>query len=221
MDTVQDWLQDFNEESELEVEITNDTYTTNDLVLHPCVPPAKAQLIGHDFVANCDTRLDVMHHGYAVTRLRSVQNAIRFDHSCCVFIAESHRVGCWPFVDSHRLYDWTRRYILLHLQHDKMSTVRLIWLLVRILGYANKLLSSKLLIPFSRTTYCAYLIHPIIIRWVVMRRDSPVHLAEETIVSWILTFGFSNVSILSVHLSSPCRWLNSSRPQIVVLNPNI
>lgn len=50
-------------------------------------------------------------------------------------------------------------------------------------GYMNRLLSSKFLIPFSRTAYCAYLIHPILMRWMVMRRDSPVHLAEETIVS--------------------------------------
>lgn len=73
-------------------------------------------------------------------------------------------------------------------------------------GYANKLLSSKLLIPFSRTTYCAYLIHPIVIRWVVMRRDSPVHLAEETIAimflgqlvaSYILAF------VLSIAFEAP------------------
>lgn len=67
-------------------------------------------------------------------------------------------------------------------------------------GYVNSLLSCKLLIPFSRTTYCAYLIHPIIIRLVVMKRDSPVHLSEETIAvmflgqltaSYILAFALS------------------------------
>jgi len=49
-------------------------------------------------------------------------------------------------------------------------------------GYINKLLSCKILIPFSRTTYCAYLVHPIIIRYVVMKRDTPLHLTVETVV---------------------------------------
>lgn len=46
----------------------------------------------------------------------------------------------------------------------------------------NKLLSCEFLIPFSRTTYCAYLVHPIIIRYVVMKRDSPLHLTVESVV---------------------------------------
>lgn len=49
-------------------------------------------------------------------------------------------------------------------------------------GYMNKLLSCRFLIPFSRTTYCAYLVHPIIIRYVVMKRDTPLHLTVETVV---------------------------------------
>ncbi|KAJ9587034.1 hypothetical protein L9F63_019376, partial [Diploptera punctata] len=54
-------------------------------------------------------------------------------------------------------------------------------------GYINKLLSNTLLYPFSRVTYCAYLVHPIIIRTMVLRPDSPVHL--NTQVVGIIFFG--------------------------------
>ncbi|XP_022169474.1 nose resistant to fluoxetine protein 6-like [Myzus persicae] len=73
-------------------------------------------------------------------------------------------------------------------------------------GYINKLLSCKILIPFSRTTYCAYLVHPIVIRYVVMRRDTPLHLTVETVailflgqivVSYIFAF------ILSIAFEAP------------------
>jgi len=46
----------------------------------------------------------------------------------------------------------------------------------------NKLLSASFLYPFSRVTYCAYLVHPIMIRIVAMRLDSPMHLSLEIIV---------------------------------------
>jgi hypothetical protein len=73
-------------------------------------------------------------------------------------------------------------------------------------GYMNKLLSCKFLIPFSRTTYCAYLVHPIIIRYVVMKRDSPLHLTVETVA--VLFLGQLVVSyffafILSIAFEAP------------------
>jgi len=46
----------------------------------------------------------------------------------------------------------------------------------------NKLLSASFLYPFSRVTYCAYLVHPIMIRVVTMRLDSPMHLSLEIMV---------------------------------------
>ncbi|GFG29906.1 hypothetical protein Cfor_09924 [Coptotermes formosanus] len=49
-------------------------------------------------------------------------------------------------------------------------------------GYVNKILSASFLYPFSRVTYCAYLVHPIVIRIMVMRLDSPMHLGLEVIV---------------------------------------
>ena len=46
----------------------------------------------------------------------------------------------------------------------------------------NKLLSASFLYPFSRVTYCAYLVHPVMIRIMAMRLDSPMHLSLEIIV---------------------------------------
>ncbi|PNF31216.1 hypothetical protein B7P43_G14861 [Cryptotermes secundus] len=54
-------------------------------------------------------------------------------------------------------------------------------------GYVNKLLSASFLYPFSRVTYCAYLVHPIMIRIMAMRMDSPMHLSLE--IMTIIFFG--------------------------------
>ena len=53
-------------------------------------------------------------------------------------------------------------------------------------GYINTLLSATFLYPFSRVTYCAYLVHPIMIRVMIMRLDNPVHLNTEVVVSLTL-----------------------------------
>lgn len=50
-------------------------------------------------------------------------------------------------------------------------------------GVINKVLSSSILYPFSRVTYCAYLIHPLIIRFMIIHLDSPLHLNKEIVVS--------------------------------------
>lgn len=49
-------------------------------------------------------------------------------------------------------------------------------------GYVNSILSATILYPFSRVTYCAYLIHPIVIRIMAMNMDSPLHLGKEVMV---------------------------------------
>ncbi|KAI4502939.1 hypothetical protein M0802_001983 [Mischocyttarus mexicanus] len=73
-------------------------------------------------------------------------------------------------------------------------------------GYINKILSAPILYPFSRVTYCAYLIHPIIIRLTAMNLDSPFHLGKDTmmitflgqlILSYFLSF------IVSVSFEAP------------------
>ncbi|KAK7866453.1 hypothetical protein R5R35_008974 [Gryllus longicercus] len=53
-------------------------------------------------------------------------------------------------------------------------------------GYVNKLLSMSILYPFSRVTYCAYLVHPIIIRVIPMTSDAPLHLTKETVAMLFL-----------------------------------
>lgn len=54
-------------------------------------------------------------------------------------------------------------------------------------GIVNSILSSTILYPFSRITYCAYLLHPIVIRIMVMSMDSPLHLGS--IVTIIIFMG--------------------------------
>ncbi|KAK9498898.1 hypothetical protein O3M35_003448 [Rhynocoris fuscipes] len=49
-------------------------------------------------------------------------------------------------------------------------------------GYVTKILSSSLLYPFSRVTYCAYLVHPIVIRIFTMKMETPVHLGIELVI---------------------------------------
>lgn len=73
-------------------------------------------------------------------------------------------------------------------------------------GYVNKLLSAPVLYPFSRVTYCAYLVHPIILRGVTMSIDSPLHLGKATmavmflgqvVASYVLSF------IISLAVEAP------------------
>ncbi|XP_074030482.1 nose resistant to fluoxetine protein 6 [Leptinotarsa decemlineata] len=61
-------------------------------------------------------------------------------------------------------------------------------------GFVDKILSATVLYPFSRVTYCAYLVHPITIRIMVMSMDSPLHLGS--IVTVIIYFGQMVASFL-------------------------
>ncbi|XP_067638843.1 nose resistant to fluoxetine protein 6-like isoform X2 [Eurosta solidaginis] len=61
-------------------------------------------------------------------------------------------------------------------------------------GYINSLLSAPCLYPFSRVTYCAYLVHPIVIRSMALNTDAPLHLGGDTMV--ILFFGLVVASYL-------------------------
>ncbi|KAB0802117.1 hypothetical protein PPYR_04303 [Photinus pyralis] len=67
-------------------------------------------------------------------------------------------------------------------------------------GYVNKLLSASVLYPFSRLTYCAYLLHPIALRVMVMSMDQPLHLGKgvmpvlflgQVVASFVLAFAVS------------------------------
>lgn len=50
-------------------------------------------------------------------------------------------------------------------------------------GYVNTILSAPIIYPFSRVTYCAYLVHPIAIRFVALNSDAPLHLGGDSMVS--------------------------------------
>lgn len=50
-------------------------------------------------------------------------------------------------------------------------------------GWVNRLLASPLTYPFSRTTYCAYLVHPIAIRIMPLNSTAPMHLGKYLMVS--------------------------------------
>jgi hypothetical protein len=50
-------------------------------------------------------------------------------------------------------------------------------------GWINSLLSATVLYPFSRVTYCAYLIHPIVIRFYALNSDAPMHLGVDSMVN--------------------------------------
>lgn len=49
-------------------------------------------------------------------------------------------------------------------------------------GFINSLLSASCIYPFSRVTYCAYLVHPIVIRMLALNSDSPLHLGTDSMV---------------------------------------
>uniref|UniRef100_A0A182R512 NRF domain-containing protein n=1 Tax=Anopheles funestus TaxID=62324 RepID=A0A182R512_ANOFN len=50
-------------------------------------------------------------------------------------------------------------------------------------GWVNKLLSTPILYPFSRVTYCAYLVHPIINRIFALESDSPIHMTPNALTT--------------------------------------
>lgn len=52
-------------------------------------------------------------------------------------------------------------------------------------GYLNKFLSATCLYPFSRVTYCAYLVHPIVIRAYALNSDAPLHMGTDSMVKYI------------------------------------
>lgn len=47
-------------------------------------------------------------------------------------------------------------------------------------------MSSTILYPFSRVTYCAYLLHPVVIRLMAMSMDHPLHLGKGTMIIMFL-----------------------------------
>lgn len=90
-------------------------------------------------------------------------------------------------------------------------------------GPVNSVLSAPCLYPFSRVTYCAYLVHPIVIRAMALSSDAPMHLGTELMIviffglvvcSWVLSF------IVSLSFEAPVvtmlRILSPNRKKIMV-----
>ena len=50
-------------------------------------------------------------------------------------------------------------------------------------GFIDAFLSYKLLHPLSRLTYCAYLVHPIIMTTTNFQMNAPLHLQDSIVVS--------------------------------------
>lgn len=61
-------------------------------------------------------------------------------------------------------------------------------------GFISKILGSPILYPLSRTTYCAYLLHPLIIRTIYLNSIAPVQLGIITMA--IYFFGTCVISYL-------------------------
>lgn len=101
----------------------------------------------------------------------------------------------------HLYYIWECTNNLKLLNDWKIKVTKMI-----ISGVVDKILSATIFYPFSRVTYCAYLVHPIAIRAMVMSMDSPLHLGSivtiiiylgQMVVAFVLSF------IVSVVFEAP------------------
>lgn len=65
-------------------------------------------------------------------------------------------------------------------------------------GPINKILSSQILLPFSRMTYTAYLINPICIMFIVMTTEVAVHLDFTTLL--VMCCGFTIIVFIMSYI---------------------
>ncbi|XP_058814695.1 nose resistant to fluoxetine protein 6 isoform X2 [Topomyia yanbarensis] len=85
-------------------------------------------------------------------------------------------------------------------------------------GWVNKLLSAPILYPFSRVTYCAYLVHPIVNRIYAMESDSPIHMTTNNlttlylgqvvssyVLAFIISLSFEAPVVTMLRIMSPTR----------------
>ncbi|KAL4703979.1 hypothetical protein ACJJTC_000365 [Scirpophaga incertulas] len=73
-------------------------------------------------------------------------------------------------------------------------------------GWVRSILAAPVLYPFSRVTYCAYLVHPVVLRFVAMHLTHPIHLGE--LLVFVLFLGLTVISyalafIISVAFEAP------------------
>ncbi|CAG5034852.1 unnamed protein product [Parnassius apollo] len=67
-------------------------------------------------------------------------------------------------------------------------------------GWVHPLLSAPIMYPFSRVTYCAYLVHPVVLRYVAMHLTHPIHLGE--LLVFVLFLGLTVMSYFFAFLIS-------------------
>ncbi|XP_029669253.1 nose resistant to fluoxetine protein 6-like [Formica exsecta] len=67
-------------------------------------------------------------------------------------------------------------------------------------GIVNQLLSFKVLIPFSKLTYCVYLVHPFVIQSINLSSETPVHLQLLPVV--IMFIGYFVISYICAYVLS-------------------
>ncbi|XP_044733081.1 nose resistant to fluoxetine protein 6-like [Chrysoperla carnea] len=73
-------------------------------------------------------------------------------------------------------------------------------------GWVEKVLCWKYMYPFSRLVYCTYLIHPVIIKNVLLNAESPLHISKEIMVIYFLGFlsaSFCIAFIISLLFEAP------------------
>ena len=54
-------------------------------------------------------------------------------------------------------------------------------------GPVNSFLSWKAFIPLSRLTYCAYLIHPLVIWWLLVNNETMMHFSIHLMIMMFLS----------------------------------
>ena len=54
-------------------------------------------------------------------------------------------------------------------------------------GFVNTILSWPALVPLSRLTYAAYLVHPVVLMYYTLELEDPFLFTEITFVSYIYT----------------------------------
>ncbi|XP_039288066.1 O-acyltransferase like protein isoform X2 [Nilaparvata lugens] len=74
-------------------------------------------------------------------------------------------------------------------------------------GRLNSILSWKYLYPFSRLTYCVYLIHPQLMRSAVLAAESPMHISRDLMIVQFLGFTVASYMlafVFSLSFEAPC-----------------
>ncbi|XP_054271181.1 nose resistant to fluoxetine protein 6-like [Macrosteles quadrilineatus] len=147
-----------------------------------------------------------------------------FKTKCKVHISKFTTVACWflsLLVLASLVYgvlnaqlDITGSAIYTALGHTAWGGA-LSWIVIACCtghgGYIDTLLSCRLLHPLSRLTYCAYLIHPVLMASVSFQMDGPLHLHNGLVL--VLYFG----NVVASFLISFCISMTFEAPIVRLL----